>query len=76
MYKDLHYVIPSGYNVDFENNTKNTLCGQNYLLPTRGGGGKGVPVQAWTGAEISGSQISSKVVSLYSRGNILGDHFC
>jgi hypothetical protein len=37
MYKDLHYVVPSDYNVDFENNTKtmNTLCGQNYLLPTR-----------------------------------------
>jgi len=37
MYKDLHDVIPSGYNVDFENNTKtmNTFCGQNYLLPTR-----------------------------------------
>ena len=37
MYKDLHYVIRSGYNVDFENNTKtmNTLCGQNYLPPAR-----------------------------------------
>jgi hypothetical protein len=36
MYKDLHYVIPSGYNVDFENYTKtmNSPCGQNYLLPT------------------------------------------
>jgi hypothetical protein len=33
MYEDLHYVIPSGYNGDFENNTKtmNMLCGQNFL---------------------------------------------